>query len=134
MKVLVPVDGSVCSFNALRFATDFAKRYSATLHIVHFAEQGFEESDEVQEILEKVDAILTEEDIHDESEVISDAWITPYRYANRVGQDILRTAEEDEYDHIIMGHHGRGAIGRALMGSASETVVKAAEIPVTVIP
>lgn len=135
MKVLVPVDGSECSFNALEFATAFAKRYEATLHVVHFVEQDAdEESDEVQGILETVEAMLAEAGIQDEPDVVTDAWILPYRYADRVGKDILRTATEDGYDHVVMGHHGMGAVGRALLGSAAETVMRAAEVPVTVIP
>ena len=55
-------------------------------------------------------------------------------YANRVGKDILHLVEERGYDHVVMGHHGTGRIGRAILGSAAETVVQAAEVPSTIIP
>lgn len=38
MDVLVPIDGSNCSFRALKFATEFVERYEASLNVVHFVE------------------------------------------------------------------------------------------------
>jgi nucleotide-binding universal stress UspA family protein len=41
-------------------------------------------------------------------------------------------AEDGSYDHVVMGHHGSGTVGRAILGSADETVVRAESLPVTV--
>ena len=39
------------------------------------------------------------------------------------------------YEHVIMGHHGgTGLLGRALLGSASQTVLEGADVPLTVVP
>jgi len=49
-------------------------------------------------------------------------------------EKILSEAASLEADLIVMGSHGRGAIGRALLGSVSEGVLHAARCPVTILP
>ncbi len=44
--------------------------------------------------------------------------------------EILRVARENKCDLIAMGTHGRSAIGRFLMGSVAQTVVRKANCPV----
>ena len=131
MKVLAPVDGSDCSFRALEFATEFVGRYEGTLHAVHITDVHGEAAEAV---IDRVESVLAEAGIDDDPAVVTDTRLSDSRYATRVGKDILRIADEGDYDHVVMGHHGTGRIGRALLGSAAETVVRAAEQPATVIP
>lgn len=135
MRVLVPLDGSECSFDALRFATEFVTNFDASLHVVHFVESDAQKDDqETQDLLAKANDILTSSGIADEPTIETDAWITPYTYAGRVGKDILNLVHEDNYDHVIMGHHGAGVVTRTLLGSTAETVVEDATVPVTIVP
>ena len=46
---------------------------------------------------------------------------------------ILEAAAAEEADMIVLGSHGRGAIGRLLLGSVSERVVRQAAVPVVVV-
>ena len=46
---------------------------------------------------------------------------------------IVEYADEGEFDHIVMGCHGRDGVVRILLGSVAETVVRRAPIPVTVV-
>ncbi|MDY6764550.1 MAG: universal stress protein [Halobacteria archaeon] len=131
MKILAPVDGSDCSFRALRFATDLANRFEAPLHVIHITDSKGEDT---KRILEKASDILEEKGISDEPEVKIDFHLAEPRYANRVGEAILELVEEEGYDHVVMGHHGSGRIQRALLGSATDTVVRSDEVPVTIIP
>ncbi len=48
-------------------------------------------------------------------------------------EEILRVAEEDKMDLIVMGTHGRVGIDRILFGSVAEKVVKNSTIPVLTI-
>jgi nucleotide-binding universal stress UspA family protein len=48
-------------------------------------------------------------------------------------EEILRTAEEIGVDMIVMGTHGRTALGRLLMGSVAESVLPRAACPVMVV-
>jgi nucleotide-binding universal stress UspA family protein len=44
--------------------------------------------------------------------------------------EILRLAEERKVDVIVMGTHGRTGLGRLLMGSVAEQIVRKAPCPV----
>jgi nucleotide-binding universal stress UspA family protein len=51
----------------------------------------------------------------------------------RAGDEIVRVAQERGVDHIVMGTHGRGAVGRLLLGSVAQRVIQLAPMPVTVV-
>ncbi|MCH8828162.1 MAG: universal stress protein [Planctomycetes bacterium] len=44
--------------------------------------------------------------------------------------EIVRMAREEDVDLIVLGTHGRGAIGHMLLGSVAERVVRKAPCPV----
>jgi nucleotide-binding universal stress UspA family protein len=45
-------------------------------------------------------------------------------------ETILRVAEEEAADVIVLGTHGRGAFGKLLLGSVADKVVRRAPCPV----
>jgi len=49
-------------------------------------------------------------------------------------ETIIEKARDIEADLIVLGSHGHGAVYRVLMGSISEGVVRAATVPILVIP
>ena len=49
------------------------------------------------------------------------------------GDSIVSAAEAENVDLVVVGTHGRGTIGRLLLGSVSEHVVRHAPCPVLVI-
>ncbi len=49
------------------------------------------------------------------------------------GDQIVAAAEAEDADMIIVGSHGRGTVGRLLLGSVSEHVVRNASCPVLVV-
>lgn len=131
MDVLVPIDGSKCSFRALEFATEFVQRYSGSIHVIHITDY---EGEGTSKTLSRAEEIITDAGLSDDPEIVTNLRMSKPRYANQVGKDILGLVIERDYDHVIMGHHGTGRIGRAVLGSAAETVVRAAEVPATIIP
>jgi nucleotide-binding universal stress UspA family protein len=50
------------------------------------------------------------------------------------GDSILEAARAESADMIVLGSHGRGPIGRLLLGSVSQHVVRNASVPVVVVP
>ena len=46
---------------------------------------------------------------------------------------IVSAAEAERADMIVVGSHGRGAVGRLFLGSVSEHVVRNAPCPVLVV-
>ncbi|MCY4732788.1 universal stress protein [Natronomonas gomsonensis] len=51
----------------------------------------------------------------------------------RPARAILKYADENDIDQIVMGSHGRSGIDRTFLGSVAETVTRRARIPVTII-
>jgi len=49
------------------------------------------------------------------------------------GDQIVAAAEAEQVDMIVVGSHGRGTVGRLLLGSVSEHVVRNAGCPVLVV-
>jgi nucleotide-binding universal stress UspA family protein len=60
----------------------------------------------------------------------------PYDHFFMVGEpseEIVRLANEEHVDLIVMGTHGRRGLGRLLMGSVAERVVRTANCPVVTV-
>ena len=49
------------------------------------------------------------------------------------GDVIVEAAEAEHADMVLVGSHGRGPVGRLLLGSVSEFVVRNAPCPVLVV-
>lgn len=130
MDVLCPIDGSETSYRALEFAAKFVTRFEADLQVVHFAQDTTEGT---RRILDRAAAVLEEAGVDAEPRVATDLGLD-FRPSNRVGDDILALVEEGGFDHVVMGHHGSGMVERAILGSATETVVRADAVPVTIVP
>jgi len=48
-------------------------------------------------------------------------------------KEIVRFAEENDVEQILIGNHGRSGVSRVLLGSVAEKVVRRAPMPVTVV-
>lgn len=62
-----------------------------------------------------------------------DCEITTAIETGRPAREILAYAADHEIEHIIMGSHGRSGVSRLILGSVTETVIRQAPIPVTVV-
>ena len=65
--------------------------------------------------------------------VVPDDRTVPYEHRMITGDpadEIVALAEEEKADLIVMGTHGRTGLGRLLMGSVAEAVVRCAPCPV----
>lgn len=133
-NILVPIDFSEASEEALRHAKELALTYGAQLTLLHAVEEvvypsayGLEPIDlpgpEVVERVEKSLAQLVHNQVGYEHVVI-DATIG---YAPSV---ILDRAERDDVDLIVIATHGRSGLDRVLLGSVTERVVRQASCPV----
>ncbi|MFW5938781.1 MAG: universal stress protein [Halanaeroarchaeum sp.] len=129
-EILVPIDGSDCSFRALEFATGMAAQYDATLAVVHVTDEQTGATDDLER---RADTLLGTVDVESHLEIIEDLDLNA-RPAEQVGETVLRLVTDRGYDHVVMGHHGAGAFERALIGSAAQTVVESDRVPVTIVP
>ncbi len=137
--ILVPIDGSECSRNAVRFATMLARCADSKLSVIHvhhvnsvelmgLVSQSKEELDAALQRLSKsvtdaARAVLEEEAIDATVEVtIGDPAVEVVEYARRHGVDL-----------IVMGSRGRGRIKSLLLGSVSHKVMTLASCSVTIV-
>ena len=137
-KILVPVDFSDCSYNALEYALNFAESNEAKLVLLHAyhvpipaAETGMyvdvNITDDFEDDIKKKIQELYER--YPQLEKLSD----PYKVKVSFAADaILKEIEEHPYDLVIMGSHGRRGLARFLLGSVAEKTVRHAPCSVIV--
>lgn len=136
-KLLVPIDYSPSASEAMRVAADLARRYDASLTLIHVYQpvaypfpEGF-----VLYTPDQMAGILTElQQLLDQSVQFARGEGAP-RVEGRLAQgvvdsEIIQTAEQEGYDLVVMGTHGRTGLQHALLGSVAEKVVRRAPCPV----
>jgi nucleotide-binding universal stress UspA family protein len=140
-NILVPIDFSDCSSAALNYASHLASDTNSRLYIVH-----------VDELLDvSIPAIppfeggYVHESMWDErrqlvrdqlAKVVPSVGNVPYEYRCLMGSpvnEILKLADHEHIDLIVMGSHGRTGVFRLLTGSVAEGVMREAKCPVLVV-
>ena len=130
--ILVPIDFSVTSELALRYAKEFGVAFGATLHLVHVnddptlfahttsdkyrAESEAKSNDDLAEILNKGS--------------VRDVKTTLVTRFGSAATTLLDYAKDEDIDLIIMGSHGRTALANILLGSVAEHIFRHAPCPV----
>lgn len=136
-SILVPIDFSIHSKNALKYAVPIAEKFGASLHLVYVVEPtiypadlGFGQvvlpgvEDELREKGGEELAALIDKEIEGRVKASSSV---------RTGnphQEILREAEEKGVDLIIVATHGHSGVEHMLFGSTADRVVRNARCPV----
>ena len=139
-SVLVPIDESDPSWRALEYAIDHHRRDSIV--VVHVLDPtglttytGMEgnmmaDFDEIhghrreagEELLERARKRASSEGVTIDTDILT----------GRPASTILEYVEEEGIDHVVMGSHCRTGVGRVLLGSVAETVVRRSPVPVTI--
>ena len=141
-QILVPVDGSHTSMQAVDKAIGMAKAFGASVTVVcvidpyPFAGVGEDFGYGQQQYLSAAMAqahgcIHNAEAAFKAAGVQTQARIVENRVAN---EGILETAADLGAEIIIMGSHGRRGIQRLLLGSVAQRVLSHADLPVLVVP
>ena len=132
--LLHPTDFSDRSEYALKIACSLARDYDAALVVLHVAHVPPVVGGEGL-LPPSPDEIRAEADDRLQGLEISDMGIRVERRLE-LGDPvtvILHVAKEIGADVIVMGTHGRTGLGRLLMGSVAEQVVRRSECPVLTI-
>ncbi|HJR76891.1 MAG TPA: universal stress protein [Nitrospiraceae bacterium] len=133
-RLLIPVDFSASSLEALEYGVQLAKHFGASVTLLHTLEpvaygldftlgSGVEwrtQKAYVEGRLEILRALCTSNGIKAE-QVLK---------AGTPGDSIRDYAEQQPPDLVIMGTHGRRGISRILSGSVAETLLRLAPCPV----
>jgi nucleotide-binding universal stress UspA family protein len=144
-RILVPTDGSEGVERAIEHAVDVATIHEAALHGIYvvnsdaYAGLAIESSWQgIGDLLEEdaETAVARVQEIAADRSTYADPAV-PVRTAvveGSPGREIVRYAEAEECDLIVMGTHGRGGLDRLLLGSVAESVIRASSVPVTTVP
>jgi nucleotide-binding universal stress UspA family protein len=137
-KILLPIDFSEGSKKLLKFATYFAEKFGATIFIVSVVE--FQATYSYYDF-DPLDTITTlKEDVMDYAQKQMDTFLEDNRdqltvpvesslLTGRVAEELIRYAEDERVDMIIIGTHGYKGLDRMLFGSVAEKVIKLAPCP-----
>ena len=135
-KILVPTDFSDCSDAAVKYGRAFATAFQASLHLLHIVQDPYTQPWAAEAFPAPLGEMLVEwqtqagkrlatllPEPERENAVVATLVGSPF-------QEIVRYASEQEIDLIVIGTHGRGALGHMLLGSVAEKVVRKAPCPV----
>jgi nucleotide-binding universal stress UspA family protein len=132
-RILVPTDGSAATESATDHAIGLARQYGATLHALYVVDVAAYSSLEVG-------ADVVADELRSEGETAVDAVVERAADAGVEAETAVETGvvhrrvvdyvADNGIDLVVMGTHGRTGVGRFLLGSVAEKVVRTAEAPV----
>jgi nucleotide-binding universal stress UspA family protein len=137
-KILVPTDFSDPSYEALKLANELALHFGSELYVIHVVplvpgtpsttdpvafnvplyQQGLQMSykDLLNEVIEKW--------------VSKELWVRPMTLQGNAAHEIVRIADDEDIDLIVISTHGETGLGHLIFGSVAEKVVRLAPCPV----
>lgn len=139
-RVLVPIDGSEQSWRALEYALESrpADDEVVVLHVINPVEGVYAGDAMTGDYWEGWydNAEARAERLFEEAREVAGDRSDEIRTVHETGRPartIVEFADENGADHIVIGSHGRSGVSRILLGSVAESVVRRAEVPVTVV-
>jgi nucleotide-binding universal stress UspA family protein len=136
-RILFPTDISEGSAHAVPFVTDLTKHYGAKLYIIHVmydvarATGWYVPHISMDELYRDIETNARKEIEKCCVEELRGYKNIEYRIVRGVPhEEILKFAEENTIDLIIMGTHSRRGLDRVIFGSTAERVVRHAPCPV----
>ncbi len=136
-KILVPIDFSDYSKNALKYAIQFAKQFNAKIYLVYVVEPIIYPADFS---MGQVAIPSADIDLHSRAEEelrkLSKDFINGSLQVEiliKTGKpfiEIIETASANDIDLIIIATHGHTGVEHLLFGSTAEKVVRKAPCPV----
>lgn len=136
-NILVPIDFSNYSKNALRYAVNFAKTFKSKIYLVYVVEPVIYPSDfSMGQVTFPVNDLEMNVRAKDEldnlakSEIGSEIEVETVIKTGKPFVEINETASELDIDLIIIATHGHTGMEHLLFGSTAEKVVRKAPCPV----
>ena len=146
-KILYATDLSKNSVYAFYYAVDIAKKHDAEIIILHSIEPMSTRAfgtltekvhhDQQKTSIEVIQNRLQKfcEKVEEKSSLTCVALVT--KILVQVGypvEEILKAAEEEKCDLIVLGNHGKGFLQQAFLGSVSRSVLDRTRKPVLIVP
>ena len=135
-RILVAVDGSDTSNKALLAALQLARDRNSKLRLVHAMDElgsvtGYRYSAQLREVVREE----REQILHDALAIAQAAGAQADTQladaaGRRLGEVIAEAAQAWDADLVVVGTHGRRGVGRVLLGSGAEGVLRMSNVPV----
>lgn len=138
-KILVPIDGSDPSDRAMRMALDLTRDALGTVRFVHVIDDKLYLTSEAltadlrsyayesaKQLLQTAMDTAAAMGVNAESRVVD-------KPRQRLGESVADEAAEWGADLVVVGSHGRRGLGRLLLGSGAEQVIRLSGVPVLVV-
>jgi len=141
-RIIAAIDFSECSMHALDYATSIAQEAGASLTVIHVIELPADVPREVHETalagprnLGEFIALVEQDRRARLSDAISESvrkscTVDTVLTTGKPYREVLRVAEEQNADLLVIGIHGRGPLDRLLFGSTAQHLVRMATCPV----
>ena len=141
-RIVVPVDGSETAQKALVTALQMARESSGCVHLVHVVEgltpmtadpYGAYSGDVIEvmrqsgrKILDDALALARAEGVQADTQLFDN-------FGERLAEVVADSATRFKADLMVVGTHGRRGLGRVLMGSGAEQIIRLSPVPVLVL-
>lgn len=136
-RILVPVDFSDPSRQALGYAAFLAHNFRAKLDVLHVWRISEYTGDDMVLLTRSEPELTLSTSLRAQADKLLSDFLVDVPYNERLlvegepAAAITEVAREGNYDLVVMGTHGRTGLSHALVGSVAEKVVRMAPCPVT---
>jgi nucleotide-binding universal stress UspA family protein len=142
-RILVPVDGSETSNRGLAEAISLAKLCGAQLRLIHVIDElsfamtadayGSYAGELIQALREGGEKVLARCKAEVEAAGLTVDAVLRDQVGGRVCDLVVAEAQSWAANLIVLGTHGRRGVGRVLLGSDAERIVRQASVPVLLV-
>jgi len=142
-RILVPVDGSDTSRRGLDEAIKLAMLSGARLRLLHvvdevsaamgMADMGAVSADVFRLLKEGGEQLLAQAKAVVVAQRLEVDTVLVEGFAGRLCDQVLEQAQAWGADLIVLGSHGRRGVGRLVLGSDAEQIIRTAQVPVLVV-
>ncbi|RBW58042.1 universal stress protein [Tenacibaculum sp. E3R01] len=137
-RIIVPIDFSIYSENALKSAAYLAKKHNAEIIAVHMLELSNAIASQSESYAQQETIFyykLAERKFSDflNKEYLNSVKVTPVIKHFKIFSELDQLSREENADLIIMGSRGTSGLKEMFIGSNTEKVIRYANVPVLVI-
>lgn len=137
-KILIATDGSEYTKNSIDYGIDLAKNTQAKLHVIYVIDTAAFASIPMDAAWESMYELLKKEGDEATGYVAEKAEAEGLEVEKLIieghpAEEIIKYAEKNSINLIVMGTLGKSGLDRFLLGSVAEKVVRASKIPVLVV-
>lgn len=135
-KILVAVDGSIPSLKAARMAIELGAATGAAITLVHVTPSVVTVSPSIFTPLPQIrdaELALGARVLAEVQRALEAPNLPVQNLLGSPAETIADTALEQDFDLVVVGHKGKGAISRVLLGSVADRLTHICQRPVLVV-